>query len=74
MVELGNENRTLVYEVTVGTQEVKVDAGNGSVLHIGNDDNEKESAESEESESEKGGDFDKNGIDHQFEGEEEHTD
>jgi|GEM_PF-4684956 len=43
-------------------QEVKVDAGNGSVLKTEQDDNEK------------GGDIEKDGIDHQFEGEEEHTD
>jgi len=37
-VELGNENGSLVYEVQIGKQEVKVDAGNGSILHIENDD------------------------------------
>jgi uncharacterized membrane protein YkoI len=61
-VELDNENGSLVYEVKIGNQEVKVDAGNGSVLKIEQDDNEK------------GGDVEKDGIDHQFEGEEEHTD
>ena len=71
-VELDNENGNLIYGVRIGNQEVKVDAGNGSMLQVENDDNEKESAELEE--SEKGGDFDKDGIDHQFEGEEEHTD
>lgn len=71
-VELDNENGTLVYEVKIGTQEVKVDAGNGTVLQIENDDNEKESVGSED--NEKAGDFEKDGIDHQFEGEEEHTD
>ncbi len=33
-VELDNENGSLVYEVKIGGQEVKVDAGNGAVLHI----------------------------------------
>ena len=41
-VELGNENGTLVYEVTIGNQEVKIDAGDGSVLHIENTDIEKD--------------------------------
>ncbi len=33
-VELGNENGSLVYEVKIGGQEVKVDAGNGAVLLV----------------------------------------
>jgi len=41
-VELENENGTLVYEVTIGNQEVKIDAGDGSVLHIENTDIEKD--------------------------------
>lgn len=32
-VKLEEENGNLVYAVTVGTKEVKVDAGNGKVLH-----------------------------------------
>jgi len=41
-IELENENGTLVYEVTIGNQEVKIDAGDGSVLHIENTDIEKD--------------------------------
>ena len=63
-----------MYEVKIGAQEVKVDAGNGSILAVEQADNEDESAESEVEGSEKAEDFDKDGIDHQFEGEEEHTD
>lgn len=36
--ELGNENGALVYEVEIGNQEVKVDAGNGKVLSVQKDD------------------------------------
>ncbi len=32
-VKLENENGNIVYEVIVGNKEVKVDAGNGAVLH-----------------------------------------
>lgn len=32
-VKLGDENGSLVYEVIIGNTEVKVDAGNGKVLH-----------------------------------------
>lgn len=32
-VQLGDENGYLVYEVVIGNQEVKVDAGSGKVLH-----------------------------------------
>ena len=46
-VELDNENGSLVYEVKIGNQELKVDAGNGSILKIEQDDNEKEGIESE---------------------------
>ena len=59
-VELGNENGTLIYEVEIGNQEVKVDAGNGSVLQVENDNNEKENIE----EVKKDGDIEKDGIDH----------
>ena len=70
-IELGSENGTLVYEVKIGNQEIKVDAGDGSILLVEQDDNEQEGIESE---SKKGGDIEIDGIDHQFEGEEEHTD
>lgn len=66
--ELGNENGSLIYEVHIGNQEVKVDAGNGNVLAVENDDNEGPEAD----EGDEGTETD--GIDHQFEGEEEHTD
>jgi uncharacterized membrane protein YkoI len=55
-VELGSENGSLVYEVKIGDQEVKVDADNGAILKIEQDDNEKD------------------GIDYQFEGQEDHED
>ena len=77
-VKLDNENGSLVYEVKIGEQEVKVDAGNGSILKIEQNDNEKEGIESKNekagTENEKGGDIGKDGIDHQFEGQAEHAD
>ena len=39
--ELDNENGSLVYEVKIGSQEVKVDAGTGAVLKVEQSDNEK---------------------------------
>lgn len=39
-VKLGDENGSLVYEVIIGNTEVKVDAGNGKVLHQEAADNE----------------------------------
>lgn len=54
-VELESENGALVYEVEVGGQEAKVDAGNGDILHIENndddteaDDDDKEAGETED--------------------------
>ncbi|MFC3832910.1 MULTISPECIES: PepSY domain-containing protein [Deinococcus] len=44
-VMLGDENGSLVYEVLIGKTDVKVDAGNGKVLH-------QEAADSESGESE----------------------
>ena len=75
-IKLDNENGSLVYEVKVGKQEVKVDAGNGTVLKIEQADNENEGVENEkaDAENEKGGDVEQDGIDHQFEGQEEHED
>ncbi len=66
--QLGNENGSLVWEFSVtqtdgSTLEVKVDAGNGSVLAAEADDDE----ESDETEA---GDEDTDGVDHEFEGEE----
>lgn len=77
-VKLSNENGNLVYEVKIGKQEVKVDAGNGSILKVEQSDNKKEGVESKNEkagvENEKGGDIGKDGIDHQFKGQEEHAD
>ena len=70
-VELDNENGSLVYKVKFSKQEVKVDAGNGSILKVEQADNEKEGIENE---TKKSGDIDKDNIDHQFEGQEEHRD
>lgn len=39
-VKLENENGSLVYAVKIGQKEIKVDAGNGQVLYIENDDRE----------------------------------
>ena len=77
--KLGNENGSLVYEIKIGKQEVKVDAGNGTVLKIEQADNEKggkEAVGNEKAgvENEKGGNTEKDGILHQFKGQEEHTD
>lgn len=72
-VELGNENGSLVYEVQIANQEVKVDAGNGVILQIELDNDESEMDEGVEGKDEN--ELDENdGIDHQFEGEEEHQD
>jgi len=69
--ELENENGQPVYAVTIGTQEVKVDAVNGSVLRTESADDKSETADKTE---EKGGTDEKDGIDHQFEGEENNAD
>jgi uncharacterized membrane protein YkoI len=76
-VSLGNENGTVVYEVTVmdaagTTVEVKVDAGNAAVLDQQSGDNEAEqgSDAEEAGESEDVSDEADDGIDHEFEGEE----
>jgi uncharacterized membrane protein YkoI len=36
-IELDNENGSLVYSVEIGGKDVKVDAGNGAVLHVESD-------------------------------------
>lgn len=64
--ELGNEDGSLIYEVNVNGKEVKVDAGNGTVLQVEADDDESGENEADDEESD--------GIDHDFEGEEEHAD
>lgn len=69
-VELGNENGTLVYEVKIGKQEVKVDAGNGSILKVEQADNEKEGVENE---AKKDG-VDRDNINHQTESQGGHED
>jgi len=51
-LELGNENGTLVYEVTIGNQEVKIDAGDGSVLQVENNDIEKDEIDEQSEEKE----------------------
>jgi len=47
-VQLGNENGYLVWEVVIGGQEIKVDAGTGKVLHaapVGHEDGRGENYE-----------------------------
>ncbi len=44
-VKLGDENGSLVYEVTIGNQEVKVDAGNGQILQVEQSDSGPDQAE-----------------------------
>jgi len=79
-INLENEDGNVMYAVEFSKNsietDVKIDAGNGNVLKIESDNNEadKESKESAETENEKGSDFEQDGIDHQFEGEEEHED
>lgn len=76
--QLENENGSLVWEFTVtqadgSTLEVKVDAGNGSVLAADTVDETEadEAAESEETEAgDEDSDEDSDGVDHEFEGEE----
>lgn len=46
-VELENENGNVVYAVTVGNKEVKVDAGNGAILHTETADSADKGAKSE---------------------------
>jgi uncharacterized membrane protein YkoI len=41
-VKLENENGSLVYAVKIGQKEIKVDAGNGQVLYVENDNQENE--------------------------------
>lgn len=52
-VELGNENGFLVWEVVIGDQEVKIDAGNGEVLQteqVGAEDEADEGGEASQQE------------------------
>lgn len=54
-VELGDENGFLVWEVVIGNQEVKVDAGNAQVLQteqVGAEDEADDDEDSEEDENE----------------------
>lgn len=72
--QLGNENGSLVWEFTVtqadgSTLEVKVDAGDGSVLAADSAD-ETEADEADEADETEAGDEDSDGVDHEFEGEE----
>lgn len=79
-VELDNENGNVVYSVEITNNkksfDVKIDAGNGKVLKIedGADDEKESGKEGAETESEKDSDFEQDGINHEFEGEEEHED
>lgn len=57
--ELGNDNGFLVWDIAIGDQEVKVDAGNGEVLQVQQADAEEEvddSKEGSQHEEEDGGD------------------
>jgi VCBS repeat-containing protein len=75
-VSLENENGNLVYSVEISnnqkSSDVKVDAGNGKVLHVESGaDNEKTSSETEAStESENIQDNETDGINHEFDGDE----
>jgi len=81
-VELENEDGNVVYAIEFTKDgietDVKIDAGNGKVLKIESDNDESDVKDSSESElkenKEKESDFEQDGIDHQFEGEEEHED
>ena len=80
-VKIENVDGNVVYAVEftkAGVEiDVKIDAGNGKVLKIENDNDEsdvEDSLESELEENKKGSDFEQDGIDHEFEGEEEHED
>jgi uncharacterized membrane protein YkoI len=44
-VKLENENGSLVYAVKIGQKEIKVDAGNGQVLYVENDNQENDQNE-----------------------------
>jgi len=73
--ELDNENGNVVYSIEMDNNgkvfDVKVDAGTGKVLKVesGTEDGPKEN-EGIESESEKNSDFEQDGINHEFEGDE----
>lgn len=72
-VELDNENGNVIYSVEITnskeTFDVKVDAGNGKVLKV--ESGAEDGSEVKNSpETEKGSDFEQDGIDHQFEGDE----
>lgn len=49
---LGNEDGSLIYEVKIGTQEVKVDAGNGTILEVESDDHNEKGGHDETAEEE----------------------
>jgi hypothetical protein len=55
-VELDNENGCLVYSVELSDgQEVKIDAGNGDILHIESDDDNNEGDDDEDDDDDSGG-------------------
>lgn len=77
-VNLENEDGNVMYAVEFSNNgiktDVKIDAGNGNVLKIESDNNEADKESKESAETEKSSDFEQDGIDHQFESEEEHED
>ena len=70
--ELENENGNVVYAVEIdtgsGVKEVKVDAGNGNILHIESDDTEDVAENGGDSKEDEPGGLESN---HEFDGEEE---
>ena len=73
--ELDNENGNVVYSIEMDNNgeifDVKVDAGTGKVLKVESDNEDgPEEKEGAETESEEDSDFEQDGIDHQFEGDE----
>jgi uncharacterized membrane protein YkoI len=80
--QLENENGNIVYNIDVikdnAEIEVKIDPSNGNVLKTESDNekdgNDKEDKESTETENEKSSDLEQDGINHEFEGEEENED
>ena len=73
-VELDNENGNVVYsiEITKNSKQidVKVDAGNGKILKVESGTEEGHEKGGLETESAKGSEADKDGINHEFQGEE----
>ena len=72
--ELDNENGNIVYSVEMDNNgkvfDVKVDAGTGKVLKVETGEDGPEAKEGSETETKKDSDFEQDGINHQFEGDE----